>query len=111
MAELTVTVNRRRYPIRCAEGEEDRVRRLAEDLDRRVSALRNAIGPIDDARLLLMAALLLADEREELQAAGRRPGVTSASPATASGDTETLAARLNQLADRIEAVAARLEAP
>ena len=38
------------------------VNELAQDLARRVDKLAQSVGQIGDARLLLMAALLIADE-------------------------------------------------
>lgn len=103
MAELTVTVNGRRYAIGCADGEEDHVARLAADIDRRVAALARSVGPVGDARLLLMAALLIADELDERC---RRQA-----PAVPAGDPLALAAAIEALAARIEAVADRLAVP
>lgn len=113
MAELVVTVNAKRYTIGCADGEEQHVAALAADIDRRVVALQRTVGAVGDARLLLMAALLVADELHELRrgrgaAATVRPNGAGADAADADRCT---AAAIEALAERIEAVAGRLEAP
>ena len=73
MAKVSVTVNGRRYDIGCDDGQEAHVFRLAEDLDRRVGALAAGVGQVGEARLLVLVALMLADEladaRRDLEAA------------------------------------------
>lgn len=98
MAQLSVRVNNRDYQVACADGEEEHVRRLAADVNRRVTALVEQIGQVGEARLLLMTTLLLADEVLELR---QRP--TAAEPASAS------VATLESLVERLEGVARHLE--
>ena len=62
MPTIEVSVNGRRHPLQCADGEEARLRQLAADVDRRVSDLASGQTQLGDARLLLMVALLIADE-------------------------------------------------
>lgn len=97
MAQLTIQLNGRSYTIGCADGEEDRLRGLAAELDRRTAALVGDVGQVGDARLLVMLGLLLLDEIEEARGAGRRAADDAA------------AAVLDALAQRIEALAARVE--
>lgn len=102
MGQLTITVNGHHYTIGCGDGEEDRLRSLAEDLSRRMAALVAEVGQVGDARLLVMLNLLLLDEMEELRGA--------MAPEGANGTSEDRAAAvLDSLATRIEALAARLE--
>lgn len=113
VAELAVTVNGKQYTIGCADGEEPHVARLAADLDRRVAALVRSIGAVGEARLLLMAALLVADELHELRHGGGASAAMSAPallPTAVVGADEGVAARIDALAARIEAVAGQLEA-
>ena len=76
MAQLTVRVNGRDYLIACGDGEEGHLRELAADVNRRVQDLVGQVGQVGEARLLLMAALLMADEvhaaNGDLDAAARR---------------------------------------
>jgi cell division protein ZapA len=62
MAQVNVAVYGRTYTIACGDGEEEHVQSLARTLDRRVNELAESVGHVGDARLLLMTALLLADE-------------------------------------------------
>ena len=62
MAHVNVSINGRQYRMACEEGQEDRLMRLAEGLERRIGSLRGKFGEIGDSRLTVMAALMLADE-------------------------------------------------
>ena len=65
MALVNVTVNDRSYTIACDEGEEDRLQELAAYVDSRVKELIETVGQAGEQRLLLMAALLIADSQSE----------------------------------------------
>ena len=62
MPTVEISVNGRRHLVQCGEGEEARVRQLASYVDRRVTDLARGQTQVGDARLLLMASLLVADE-------------------------------------------------
>jgi cell division protein ZapA len=62
MGQVTVTVNGRTYRLRCGEGEEARLIQLATLVGDRTDGLAAEFGQVGDERLLLMAALLIADE-------------------------------------------------
>ncbi|MCX7320759.1 MAG: cell division protein ZapA [Tardiphaga sp.] len=110
MTHVNVTINGRQYRMACEEGQETRLLRLADSLESRVTNLRGKFGEIGDARLTVMAALMVADElvdahqqiralQEEL-AALRDVRVVAADRARA---TQTaVAAALNAAAERIE---------
>ncbi|PZW45714.1 cell division protein ZapA [Humitalea rosea] len=108
MAQVTVRVGGYTHPVSCEDGQEAHLVALAADVDRRVSSIRAMGGQYGEARLLLLAGLLLADElhdmRIELSAvrAGQPPG-PAADP--------RLAERLARLAERIEAIAGTLDQP
>jgi cell division protein ZapA len=46
----------------CEEGQEVRLLKLAESLEARIGSLRGKFGEIGDARLTVMAALMVSDE-------------------------------------------------
>jgi cell division protein ZapA len=69
MSHVNVTINGRQYRMACEDGQEDHLRGLAEEFDRRIAGLRGNFGEIGDMRLAVMAALMVADELAE---AGRR---------------------------------------
>lgn len=100
MGQVTVNLNGHHYTIGCADGDEDRLRFLADDLDKRMTALVGAVGQVGDARLLVMLGLLLLDELDE--ARGGVPAASGADDAAAEV-IEALAARMESLAERLEA--------
>ena len=106
MAQVVATINGRSYPIACNEGEEQRIAELARYVDAKVKTFARDHGQIGEARLLVLAALVLADELADAQSG--KGGAT-----LANGDAAhdgKLASGVENLAERIEAIAARLEA-
>ncbi len=70
MPTVEITVNGRRHLVQCGEGEEQRLRDLANYLDARIRELAQQHGGlVGDGRLLLLVALLLADELDDAYAA------------------------------------------
>lgn len=108
MAQVDVRINGRPYRIACDDGEEGHVTELAAYVDRRVTELVAKLGQVGDARLLVMASLLIADELGEAYAAldAREQG----GEGNGHGETE-LAATIETLAQRIESIAGRLGGP
>ncbi|HYL49096.1 MAG TPA: cell division protein ZapA [Stellaceae bacterium] len=109
MPQVTVAINGRSYTIACEPGEEDRVRQLGRSIDAKVVGFAKDAPQAGEARLLVMAALMLADELSEARETLRRARGASNGPA-AGLDEEALASGIERLALRIETVAARLEA-
>ena len=67
MAQVDVSVNGQSYRIACEDGQEDRLVDLAAMVDEKVSGLVNKIGQVGSNRLLVMAALIIADELVDLK--------------------------------------------
>jgi cell division protein ZapA len=104
MPEVHLTINGRSYPVACKEGEEARLKELALYIDRKTAEFVRQHGQIGEARLLVLATLVIADELAEAQSALRPPS------AQGNGiDTAALAQGLDELAQRIETIASRLE--
>ncbi len=113
MSELNVTINGRNYAIACDEGQEEHIGRLAGYVKVRVEELVETVGQIGDARLLLMASLLVSDELSDAYAELASIQADESENSTNKellGDTSDAAAKLERLAERAEAIAARLEA-
>lgn len=62
MSDIAVKVNGNPYKLACAAGDEERIERLASYVDKTCVALTEKLGQISENRLLLMAAVLIADE-------------------------------------------------
>src|ERR1700685_948016 len=68
MPLVNVMVNSRAYTIACDDGEEEHLRELATHVDAKVKELLTSVGQVGESRLLLMAALLIADEHTQAAA-------------------------------------------
>ena len=62
MAQVTVSIGGRSYRLACNEGEEEHLELLAREVDAKFETMRQAFGEIGDQRLIVMAALTIADE-------------------------------------------------
>lgn len=105
MAEVTIEVGGRRYDVACRDGEEDQLRRLARLVDEKAERARAAVGGINESRQLLLAALLLADEVQDLRN-GQRTPLPQDTDAALADAVEQLAERVETLADHLESGAA-----
>lgn len=61
MPELTIHIGGRGFEVSCQEGEEDYLHSAAKMLDDEAQVLSDQIGRMPEARMLLMAGLMLAD--------------------------------------------------
>ena len=70
MPKVDISINGRLYPVACDEGQEGRVRDLADMLDQRVRALAGPapVGVVGETQILVLAGLMLADELTETKA-------------------------------------------
>ena len=66
MPLVNIMVNNRAYTVACDEGEEDHLKDLATQVDAKAREVLASVGQVGDARMLLMAALLIADEHHEM---------------------------------------------
>jgi cell division protein ZapA len=114
MAQVDVQVNGRTYALICDEGEQDHLRALAQDFDKRMSDLASSVGTVADARLMLMAGLMLTDELKaalsELAECKRQFASLEADRAfnaeSAAKSEDALTEILKGAAQRIESIAA-----
>jgi cell division protein ZapA len=69
MGQVSVPVNGRSFTLSCEDGQESRIRRLAQYVDAKVAEFVADAGQVGEARLLLLAALVIADELSDANAA------------------------------------------
>lgn len=97
----------------CEPGQEDRIRRLAEAVDQRARALsESGVSPSNTpfSRLILMTALMLADELEELEERkDEDAGAPMMERAPADALDHAFARILIDAAQRLETVAQKIE--
>ncbi len=115
MPEVTITIGSRDFEVACQEGEEHFLRSAAALLDAEASVLVAQVGRIPSERMLLMAALMLADKtaslEDKLRIARVKGGQTvpdDDDEASVDGTAAALAA-LAEIAARAEALAERTE--
>jgi cell division protein ZapA len=108
MAEVSIRVNGRVYPVGCEDGQEQHVRALAEVFERHVAQVARDVGQLGETRLFLMGALLMADELAETRG---RLAAASADLARAEAERTRAEGRavaaLEQAARKIETLAAK----
>jgi cell division protein ZapA len=127
MPQVEITIGGRTFEVACQEGEEHFLHSAAAMLDIEASHLAEQIGRVPEARMLLMAGLMLADKTAGLE---DRVRTLEAESSEARTLVETLKARptpdpvrvevpvvpaavtdaLNEIAARAEALAAQVEA-
>ena len=95
MPQVSIQIASRTYELACGEGEEERVRELAAYVDEKVSELRLQLPPgAPEVKLLVFAALMLADESREARGIAK---AAESARATATDSAETLATALEDL--------------
>ena len=126
MPEVTIRIGGRGFDVSCQEGEESYLHAAAKMLDDEAQVLSDQIGRMPEARMLLMAGLMLADktasvedrirevetrlaekeaELDELRDRAVAPPERIEVPVVPPSVTDTLA----ELAARAEALAAEVE--
>lgn len=91
MSNVSLSIGGRNYTVACAEGEEDHILGLGRMIDAKIAQMEG-LSAQGETRMLLFAALLLADDLHETRAA--------------DGDSTLI---LDQVAERLENLAGRLE--
>ena len=109
MAQVTVTINGRDYQVVCDDGQEAHLARLGSYVDNRTGELVAAVGEVDEGRLLVMVALLLADELSDAYSELDVARAADEGVAAMMDAEENLSANIEDLADRIENIAESLE--
>ena len=96
MAEIDLTIAGRPYRVACRTGEEDSLRAAAALVDAKSREALAGLGTMSEARQLLFASLLLADQLVE-----QRPPPAEPDPLLTDGGI-AIATRLEALADALE---------
>lgn len=109
MAQVTVRVGGYAHPVACQDGQEKHLTNMAAEVDQRISALKAMGIQFGETRMLLLAALQLADEAMDLKAENDALKAGGAVTAEAPAPDPAMADGLVRLAEKLEAIAARLE--
>jgi cell division protein ZapA len=116
MPDLEVMIGGKGFQVSCQPGEEHFLRSAAGMLDAEATPLMAQMGRLPEAKMLLMAGLMLADKtaalEDELRSLRARLGELEARP-VATRDVAVIppqiAETLAEIAARAEAMAARVE--
>ncbi|MBV9548905.1 MAG: cell division protein ZapA [Alphaproteobacteria bacterium] len=111
MPLVNVMVNGKAYTLGCGEGEEPHLKELAALVDVKVREAQTMVGAqASDTKLLLTAALLLADEHHDTLT---KLGSTSAAAGSLEDERAALTLRAQAAeqaaADALDAAAASIE--
>ena len=122
MPDLDVTIGGKVFTVSCQPGEEHFLRGAAQLLDAEATPLMSAMGRLPEAKMLLMAGLMLADKtaglEDQLRALEERAMVAErvATTARASQDRveipvlpQSVLTSMAEIASRAEALADRIE--
>lgn len=106
MADVEVSVSGRRYKLSCRDGEEDHLRALVRMVDNKAEEITGALGEMTEARTLLLSALLIADELNDLRGAAS----VARNESHADPDPDpAYAVAIERIAERVERLASQLE--
>ncbi|HQT63390.1 MAG: cell division protein ZapA [Acidocella sp. 20-57-95] len=106
MAQVTIRINGFTYLVGCEDGQEPHLEKMAAEIDQRITSIKAIGGQSGESRLLMLAALLLADELHDTRKAS-----AEAAPATIEKPSKAASekhAKLRRLAARAEEIAADL---
>jgi len=111
MPLVNVMINGRAYTLGCDEGEAEHLKELAGLVDAKAREALNMVGQqAGDTKMMLMAALLIADEQHDAV----QQLAASQAAASSAGESQALQERLEraegEAADALESAAARIEA-
>ena len=104
MAEVDLIIAGRPYRVACRDGEEENLKAAARLVDAKSREALAGLGTLSEARQLLFAGLLLADQLVD----GKSDTGPSAETEPAAPEPE-LVNRAEQLAQRLESLADHLE--
>lgn len=119
MSSVNVTINGKQYRMACEPGQEEQLTSLADDFDARINTVRERFGEVGDARITVMAALMVGDELldarrtvSRLEAELTSLHAARASATDRSNRTEAaVVSALDAASDRIEKMALALSRP
>ncbi len=107
MAQVTIRINGYAYTVGCEDGQEGHLAKMAAEIEQRITSIKAIGGQSGEARLLMLASLLLADELYDLKNNPASSAAEVPQPAPVKADGERRA-RLRRVAARAEEIASDL---
>ncbi len=111
MPQVSIQIASRTYELACGAGEEGRVQELASYVDEKVTELRRQLPPgTPEIKLMVFAALLLAEESREARGVARaaetaRVSATDSAETLATALEELITARVDKMSKKVSGAA------
>jgi cell division protein ZapA len=107
VAQVTIKINGYAYTVGCDDGQEPHLLQMATEVENRIDSIKALGGQSGESRLLVLAALLMADElHDQKNLLANLQSEMSRLPKAQAEHKR----RLARLADRAEEIAQGLEA-
>ncbi len=110
MAQVTVRINGYSYTVGCEDGQEGHLMAMAAQVESRIDSIKALGSSSGENRLLVLAALLMADELHDTRIELDQLRAALPIRARAKPDAETTK-RIARMAARAEQIANGLEQP
>lgn len=109
MGQVNLQINGRSFGMECDDGQEQRVKELGEYVENKVQNISSAGAANNETHLLVLTALMLADEvidlRDDLAALGDHVE----SKGNYDQEQQMVAEAIDTIAERIEIMAERVQ--
>ena len=110
MPEVSVQIANRDYELACGDGEEERVQELAAYVDEKVAELRRQLPGTPEVKLLVFAALILADESREARGIAKaaeraRASATDSAETLATAPEDLITSRADKMSKKVSGAA------
>lgn len=109
MAHINLTINGRSFGMECDDGQERRVRELGAYVDSKIRSIASAGGASNENHLLVLTALVLADEIYNMQERLSGADEVLQSRADLEQHEEMIAQAIDTFAERIDTIAGRIQ--
>jgi cell division protein ZapA len=117
MAEVNLAIHGKPYGIACDDGQEDRVVELGKYVDSRLSEIASAGAASNDSHLLVLTALVMADEIYELRdnihelqaTVNNSVSAEQGNMALSAEEEQVIINAIGHLRERIDKVAGRIQ--
>ncbi len=108
MAQVTVKINGYSYTVGCEDGQEGHLMAMAAQVESRIDSIKALGSSSGENRLLVLAALLMADELHDVRAEADKLRDVVLKAGRGKSEAES-ARKISKLAARAEQIANGLE--
>ena len=105
---VTIRLNGQPYQMGCDAGQEAHIEALGRDVEAVLTQLTGTVGQIGEARLLAMAALIIADRKSEMPAHEDSLAAPTATTGLSADELDQLSCRIEVMVSRVSQLNAQL---